>query len=105
MLMHVLSDLASKCNCFETSARLLLLRGVGCCYRNDILLAVDDEVAQQLTDVLCEGVPDCQETLTKVLTLCHAPFFCSSRVELTRPRMKDFGVAGTLSCIPHSDSV
>lgn len=34
--------------------------------RNDILLALDEETAKELRDVLCEGVPDCRETLSKV---------------------------------------
>lgn len=41
------------------------------CYRNDILLAVDKDVAQQLTEVLCEGVPDCKETLSKVILVAE----------------------------------
>ena len=35
--------------------------------RNDILLAVDKDTERELKEVLCEGVPDCRETLSKVV--------------------------------------
>jgi hypothetical protein len=40
-----------------------------CLCRNDILLAVDVDTHVRLTEKLCEGVPDCQETMAKACNL------------------------------------